>query len=55
MHDQYPQEIVEERRRLIPIMLKARKAKKDAYIKYNKLFVDGKLNTNGEFGNVADT
>lgn len=53
MHDQYPQEIVEQRRKLIPIMLKARKAKKDAFIKYNKLFVDGKLYTNGEFGKVA--
>lgn len=53
MHDQFPQEIVNQRKKLIPIMKKARADKKDAYIKYNKLIVDGEVYTDGKYGNIA--
>ena len=52
MHDQFPPEIVAQRKKLIPIMKKAREAKKEAYIKYNKLIVEGKVYTDGPFGTV---
>ena len=38
---QYPQAIVEQRRRLVPVMNDARGKK--AYISYNKLYMDGAL------------
>ena len=37
---QFPQEIT-ERRRLVPVMNKARKNDKNAYIVYNKRFING--------------
>lgn len=40
---QYPREIVERRRKLVPIMLKERKKKKTAYIVGDKLYVNGEL------------
>jgi hypothetical protein len=52
MHDQYPAEVGAQRRKLIPIMLKARKDRQDAYIKYNKLIVNGKIYTDGKYGKV---
>ncbi|WAR16438.1 hypothetical protein MAR_031032 [Mya arenaria] len=52
MHDQYPPEIVSQRRKLIPVMVAARKDGKDSYIKYNKLYVDGKAYSNGKYGKV---
>jgi len=52
MHDQYPPEVVSLRRKLVPIMKKARDDGKDAYIKYNKLIVDGKEYTSGKYGTV---
>ena len=53
MHDQFPPEFVAQRKRLIPIMKKARADHKEAYIKYNKLFVDGSIYTTGPYGTVA--
>lgn len=53
MHDQYPSDVVAQRKRLIPIMKKARDDKKEAYIKYNKLIIDGKIYTDGKYGSVA--
>lgn len=38
-----PKEIIEERRGLIPIMKKFRQNNQHAVIKYNKLYVDGKV------------
>ena len=52
IHDQYPPEIVEQRKNLLPILKKAKTDKKDAYIKYNKLFVGGNLYTDGPYGKV---
>jgi hypothetical protein len=52
MHDQYPPEVVSQRKLLVPIMKRAREAKKEAYIKYNKLIVDGKVYTDGPYGTV---
>ena len=40
---QYPQAIVEQRRRLVPVMNDARRRGKKAYISYNKLYIDGAL------------
>ena len=39
----YPREIVERRKKLVPIMLAQRKKKKIAYIVGDKLYVDGNL------------
>ncbi|XP_052820056.1 uncharacterized protein LOC128245877 [Mya arenaria] len=49
MHDQFPPSVADQRRKLVPIMLAARKDGKDAYMKYNKLFVDGQIYTDGKF------
>ena len=40
---QYPQAIVEQRRRLVPVMNDARRRGKKACISYNKLYIDGAL------------
>ena len=39
----YPREIVERRKKLVPIMIRERKKKKKAFIVGDKLFVDGEL------------
>ena len=52
MHDQYPPEIVEQRRKLVPILIKAKKDNKTAYIRYNKLIIDGREYTDGVYGKV---
>ena len=52
MHDQYPTEILEQRKKLLPILKKAKSDNKDAYIKYNKLIIDGKIYTEGSYGKV---
>ena len=52
MHDQYPPEVIVQRKKLIPIMLKARQDGKESYIKYNKLYVSGSVYTKGQYGNV---
>ena len=52
MHDQYPPEIVTQRRNLVPILVKAKKDNKLAYIRYNKLIIDGREYTNGVYGKV---
>ncbi|XP_052818029.1 uncharacterized protein LOC128244052 [Mya arenaria] len=41
--EQFPREVVEQRRKLIPIMLQARKDGKEAYIKVDKLFINHQL------------
>jgi tetrahydromethanopterin S-methyltransferase subunit B len=38
--EQFPKEVVEQRRKLIPIMLKARREGKEAYLKIDKLFIN---------------
>lgn len=40
--DQYPEEVVRERQRLVPIMKAVRDKGNDAYITYNKLIVNGR-------------
>ena len=50
MHDQYPPEVIVQRKKLIPIMLKARQDGNESYIKYNKMYVEGSVgvwNCNG--------
>ncbi|KAJ8315251.1 hypothetical protein KUTeg_007401 [Tegillarca granosa] len=49
---QYPPEIVRQRKELLPTMKKARKDGKKAYISYNKLYIEGRLYTGetGKFG-----
>jgi hypothetical protein len=39
----YPPEVLEKRKKLIPVMLKERQENKKAYIVGDKLFVDGTL------------
>ena len=39
----YPREIVERRKKLVPIMLQERKKKKNAYIVGDKLYIEGEL------------
>jgi len=41
--EQYPKEIVDKRRKLIPIMLQAQRDGKGAYIKVDKLFINKQL------------
>ncbi|XP_052783261.1 uncharacterized protein LOC128219493 [Mya arenaria] len=41
--EQYPREVMEKRRKLIPIMIDARKQGKDACIRVDKLFIDKQL------------
>ena len=48
---QFPREVMEERKRLIPIMIKARQDKKDAYIVVDKLFINGHQYKGSEYGN----
>jgi hypothetical protein len=43
VNEQFPPEIVEQRKKLLPTMKKARSDGKKAYISYNKLYIDGKL------------
>ena len=38
--EQFPREVVEQRRKLIPIMLQARKDGKEAFLKVDKLFIN---------------
>ena len=52
MHDQYPANVVAYRKKLVPILKKAKDDGKDAYIKYNKLIVDGEVYTDGAYGKV---
>lgn len=40
---QYPKEVLERRRKLIPIMKKERNNKKNAYLVGDKLFVNGEM------------
>lgn len=40
---QFPNEVMERRRKLIPIMLDARKAGKESYLVTDKLYIDGRL------------
>jgi hypothetical protein len=43
VHQQFPPEIVEQRKKLYPAMKKARDEGKTAYISYNKLYINGRL------------
>ena len=52
MHDQYPPDVVAYRKKLVPILKRAMDDGKKAYIKYNKLIVDGAVYTDGDFGKV---
>ena len=52
MHDQYPPEVIAQRKKLLPILKAAKQDNKDAYIKYNKLIVDGREYTGGKYGNI---
>jgi len=38
--EQYPQEVMEARRRLVPIMKKARSEGKEAYLRIDKLYIN---------------
>ena len=40
---QFPKEIMERRKRLVPIMKQAKSAGKDAYISFDKLYINGVL------------
>ncbi|KAH3773864.1 hypothetical protein DPMN_175235 [Dreissena polymorpha] len=42
MHEQFPPEVLEKRRKLVPHMKDARKEGKRAWIAYDTLYVDGK-------------
>ena len=52
MHDQYPPDVVAYRKKLVPILKSAKDDGKEAYIKYNKLNVDGAVYTDGDYGKV---
>ena len=52
MHDQYPPEIVAYRKKLIPFMKLAKDDGKDAYIKYNRLIVNGEVYKDGVYGKI---
>ena len=43
IHELYPKEVVEQRKRLIPLMLRARQDGKEAWISYNKLYVNREI------------
>lgn len=43
--EQYPKEIMDRRRQLVPIMLKARQEQKEAFLRGDKLYIDRKLYT----------
>ncbi len=40
--EQYPREVMETRQKLIPIMKKVREENKEAYLRVDKLFIDGR-------------
>jgi hypothetical protein len=42
LHEQFPPEVVNKRRRLIPLLKKAKDEHKEAWISYDTLFIDGK-------------
>jgi len=42
MHEQFPPEVVAKRKKLIPHLIKAKEADKNAWISYDKLYIDGK-------------
>jgi hypothetical protein len=44
---QYPTEVMESRKRLVPIMLEARRQGKEAYIAGDRLFIDRRLYREG--------
>jgi len=50
MHDQYPREVVPYRKKLLPLVKKAKDDNKDVYIRYNKLIVAGRVYTGGKYG-----
>ena len=52
MHDQYPPDVVAYRKKLVPVLKRAKDDGKEAYIKYNKLIVDGEVYTDGDYGKV---
>ena len=52
MHDQYPANVVAYRKKLVPILKRAKDDGKEAFIKYNKLIVNGEVYTDGEYGKV---
>lgn len=52
MHDQYPAQIVAYRKKLVPILKRAKDDGKEAYIKYNKLIIDGAVYMDGVYGPV---
>lgn len=41
--EQFPPEVVEKRRKLIPVMMKARSEGKEAYLRIDKLYIDKQL------------
>ena len=45
IHELFPKEVVDERKRLIPHMLRARQDGKEAWISYNKLYVNREIVT----------
>ena len=49
-HDQYPREVVQYRKKLLPLVKKAKDDNKDVYIRYNKLIVAGREYTGGKYG-----
>ena len=50
MQDQYPREVVQYRKKLLPLVKKAKDDNKDVYNRCNKLIVDGRENTGGKYG-----
>lgn len=54
IREQFPKEIVEKRKALMPILRKALEENRRAVLKYDKLFIDGKLYM-GETGNTINT
>ena len=45
IHELYPKDVVDQRKRLIPHMLRARQDGKEAWLSYNKLYVNRELVT----------
>ena len=43
LHEQFPQEVIDKRRKLLPKMKDAQKDGKRAWISYDSLYIDGKL------------
>ena len=42
IHEQFPPDVAEKRRKLVPMLKQANRDKKNAWISYDTLFVDGK-------------